>query len=105
MKTTALTLIAFGALALAGCASAPPAPEGMKVGQFVTYKCADGKQFQARLAEGGASVRVRYEGGWELDRKDAGVYEAEGWKLMTQGPTASELIHGGKTVLKNCRPA
>ena len=98
-------LIAGAVLALAGCASAPVAPAGMKVGQFVTYKCDAGKQFQARLAEGGGSVRVRYEGGWELDRKDAGVFEADGWKLVTEGATAAELLHNGKSALKNCKAA
>lgn len=103
MKSIAL-LAAVATLAMAGCASTMPAPAGMKVGQFVTYKCESGKQFQARLAEGGNTVRVRYEGGYELDRKDAGVYESDGWKLVARD-SAAELFHNGKSTLKNCRPA
>lgn len=87
---------------LAGCATRVPA--GMKVGQFVTYKCAGGKTFQARAMADDSSVRVRYEGGYELDNRGAGVYEADGWKLDTQVPGAAELIHNGKSVLKNCQP-
>lgn len=97
-------LIAVPALAmLSGCAiTTSPAPAGMKVGQFVTYQCDGGKQFQARLADGGDSVRVRYEGGWELDRKAGGIYEADGWKLMSQG-TGMQLLHNGKPAATNCR--
>ena len=46
---------------------------------------------------------MRYEGGYELDRKAAGVYEAENWKLVTQGPGTAELMHNGKSTLKNCK--
>lgn len=102
MKTA--ILIATAALALAGCASTQSIPAGMKAGEFVSYNCDGGKRLMARAAADGSTVRVRYEGGYELDRKDAGVYEADGWKLMTQGPGA-ELIHNGKTVLKNCKLA
>lgn len=95
---------ALGLATLAGCATPPPA--GMKTGKFVSYACDGGKRLQARLAEGGGSVRVRYEGGYELDRKDAGVYEADGWKLLvTQGAGGTELFHDGKQILKNCKPA
>lgn len=96
-------LIALGLLA--GCASNPSVPMGMKAGQFVTFNCDGGKSLQARVAADGSSVRVRYEGGYELDSKGAGVYEAEGWKLVTQGPGAAELMHKGKSVLKNCKAA
>lgn len=96
-------LIAIGLLA--GCATGPTLPTGMKAGQFVTFNCEGGKRFQARASDDGATVRVRYEGGYELDRKDAGVYEAEGWKLVTQGPGAAELMHNGKSVHKNCKAA
>jgi hypothetical protein len=88
---------------VAGCASTSTVPAGMKVGQFVTFDCEGGKRFQARMAEGGETVRVRYEGGYELDRKEAGIYESEGWKLVMQGPGATELQHNGKTALKNCK--
>lgn len=102
----ALIATAAGLALLGGCATTATtatAPAGMKVGQFVTYKCDGGKQFQARLAEGGASVRVRYEGGYELDRKDGGVYEADGWKLVTQGAGGMELQHNGKPAVTNCK--
>ena len=102
MKYALLTMAASLAV-LGGCATTTAAPAGMKVGQFVTYKCDGGKQFLARLAEGGESVRVRYEGGWELDRKAGGVYEAEGWKLTTQGAGGLELQHKGKPAATNCR--
>ena len=88
---------------LAACATSPVLPVGMKAGQFVTFSCEGGKSFQARAAEDGSSVRVRYEGGYELDNKGAGVYEAEGWKLVTQGAGATELIHNGKSLLKSCK--
>ena len=88
---------------LAACATSPGLPMGMKAGQFVTFNCEGGKSFQARAAADGSTVRVRYEGGYELDNKGAGVYEAEGWKLMTQGPGAAELMHNGKSTLKNCK--
>ncbi len=97
--------IAGAALLAAGCASTAPAPAGMKAGEFVTFNCEGGKRFQARLAPGAETVRLRYEGGYELDRKGAGVYEAEGWKLaMGPGGTA-EVSHNGKAALKNCRAA
>lgn len=88
---------------LAGCATKTPVPVGMKAGQFVTFNCEGGKSFQARAAADGSTVRVRYEGGYELDSKGAGVYEAEGWKLVTQGPGATELMHNGKSIHKNCK--
>ncbi len=97
-------LIATAALALAGCASTQSIPAGMKAGEFVSYNCDGGKRLMARASADGSTVRVRYEGGYELDRKEGGVYEADGWKLMTQGPV-TELVHNGKTVLKNCKIA
>ncbi len=90
---------------LAGCASSPTVPTGMKAGQFVSFKCDGGKSFQARLASDGSTVRVRYEGGYELDRTGAGIYEADGWKLVAQGPGATELLHKGKSSVKNCKAA
>lgn len=87
---------------LAGCATVS-LPVGMKAGQFVTYKCEGGKTLQARAVADDSSVRVRYEGGYELDNKGSGVYEADGWKLVTQGPSATEFMHNGKSVLKNCK--
>lgn len=99
----AVPVIAVGLLS--GCATSVAVPSGMKAGQFVTFSCEGGKSFQARAAEDGSSVRVRYEGGYELDNKGAGVYEAEGWKLVTQGAGATELIHNRKSLLKSCKSA
>ena len=104
MKFTVYLPLAAVSL-LAACATSSPLPVGMKAGQFVTFSCEGGKSFQARAAEDGSSVRVRYEGGYELDNKGAGVYEAEGWKLVTQGAGATELIHNGKSLLKSCKSA
>jgi hypothetical protein len=100
-STFALTVLA--ALA-AGCASTADVPAGMKAGQFVSYSCEDGKRLAARAAADGATVRIRFEGGYELDRKGPGVYEADGWKLSTTG-AAAQLEHGGKVVARGCRPA
>ncbi len=104
MKYALIIAAATSLAVLGGCAATSSMPVGMKVGQFVTYKCDGGKQLQARLAEGGSSVRVRYEGGYELDRKGGGVYEAEGWTLKTEGP-AVELMHNGKPAATNCKLA
>lgn len=94
----------LGVAFFAGCASSPAVPQGMKLGQFVDFSCDGGKRFQARVAADGSTVRVRYEGGYELDNKGDGVYEADGWKLSTQGPGAAELFHNGKSAMKGCKP-
>lgn len=94
-----------GIVLFAGCATGPSAPTGMKTGQFVSFACDGGKTFNARLAGDGSSVRVRYEGGYELDNKGSGVYEGSGYKLVTQGAGAIELFHNGKSAVKNCKPA
>ena len=104
MKSSVVVLSVLGLLALAGCASSPPLPAGMKIDQFVTFQCEGGKRFAARVAEGAQSVRVRYEGGFELDRKDAGVYEGEGFRLVTDA-TSANLFHNGKQTHKGCTPA
>lgn len=97
-----LTLVSLlGLAALTGCATSNTA--GMNPGQFVTFECDGGKRFQARLAADGSTVRIRYEGGYELDSKGNGVYEGEGWKLSTQG--APELMHNGKVTHKGCKRA
>lgn len=89
---------------LAGCASGPSLPAGMKAGQFVDYACEGGKRFSARAAADGSTIRLRFEGGWELDRKAEGVYEADGWKLAFAGGMA-EVVHNGKTMAKGCKLA
>ncbi len=97
-------LPALGLVAMLGCASTPSVPAGMKVGEFVQFTCEGGKRFSARVAEGGESVRVRADGGFELDRKGDGVYEGEGWRLASEAG-ATSLIHNGKQTHKGCKPA
>lgn len=97
----ALSVSLLGAALLAGCATGSSVPAGMQAGKFVAYQCEGGKRFQARLAADGSSVRIRHEGGYELDHKGGGVYEGEGWKLLTHG--AVELQHNGKTAARQCR--
>jgi hypothetical protein len=101
--TSAPTLV-LGLLLATGCASTSSIPSGMKADEFVAFGCDEGKRMTVRAASDGSTVRLRYEGGRELDRKQAGVYEADGWKLTTQNGV-TELIHNGKVVLKNCKPA
>lgn len=99
------TLVAASALALlAGCASAPAVPTGMQPGKFVTFACEGGKSFSARVAEGGDTVRVRaHHGSAELERKGDGLYEGDGYKLVTQGADAVSLVHDGKLQGKACK--
>src|SRR5687768_10681715 len=101
-----LLLASFALAGLAGCATTAGVPAGMAAGKFVSFACADGKTFSARAADGGASVRVRaHQGSAELDRKADGVYEGDGYKLVTQGSDGVSLLHDGKTQGKNCKAA
>lgn len=104
MKCFSLTSI-VAAFILAACAATSSVPVGMKSGQFVPFTCDGGKSFQARASVDGSSVRIRYEGGYELDNTGSGIYESDSYKLVTVGPGAVELFHNGKTTLKNCKPA
>lgn len=92
-----------GTVLLAACATTTAIPAGMKPGQFVDYSCEGGKRLSARAAADGSTVRIRFEGGYELDRKNGGSYEGDGWKLDTAGG-AAELAHNGKVVAKGCKP-
>lgn len=98
-----LSLLSLAAV-LAGCASGPSVTAGMKPGEFVHYACEGGKRLSARAAADGTTVRVRHEGGYELDRKSDGSFEADGWKLTRAG-SGLDLAHKGKTVAKGCKPA
>lgn len=89
---------------MAGCASTAAVPQGMKAGQFVDFACEGGKRLSARAGVDGSTIRVRFEGGWELDRKADGVYEADGWRFASSGG-ASALSHNGKVVASGCKPA
>ncbi|NPC54436.1 hypothetical protein [Caenimonas soli] len=105
MKLVLASLASLAVAALAGCAT-QSAPTGMAPGKFVSFACADGKTFSARAAEGGDSVRVRaHQGSAELDRKGDGVYEGDGYKLVTQGAEGVSLTHEGKPQGKNCKVA
>jgi hypothetical protein len=98
----AFTLVSTG-LVLAGCATTQ-VPVGMQPGKFVSFACADGKSFSVRAADGGQSVRVRaHHGSAELDRKGDGVYEGDGYKLVTHGAEAVSLSHDGKSQGKACK--
>ncbi len=98
-------VVAALALLAAGCASVPAPPDGMKAGQFVRFAC-DGAGFQARASEDGRTVRVRtLHGSAELDKKQDGVFEGEGFQLATSGPERISLTHHGKAQGKNCKPA
>lgn len=90
-------------LAAAGCASTSM-PGGLKAGEFVSFTCEGGKRYSARASADAKTVRLRHEGGWELERKAEGVYEADGWRLSTGGSGGSEVVHNGKVVLKGCKP-
>jgi hypothetical protein len=99
-----LSLLALSLLA--ACASNPAVPQGMAPGKFVSFSCEGGKVFSARAAEDSKSVRVRgLHGSAELDMKSDGVYEGDGYTLMTQGADAVTLMHSGKTEGKGCKPA
>lgn len=106
MKALVASSIVIGAAVLAGCATQPAATAGMTPGKFVSFACEGGKTFSARMAEGGASVRVRaHHGAAELDSKGAGVYEGDGYRLVTQGAGAVSLLHDGKAQGQHCKPA
>jgi hypothetical protein len=80
-------------------------PSGVVAGRFVTFTCEGSKTFQARWAEEGKSVRVRaHHGSAELSPTGAGVYEGEGYRLVTQGEAAVSLAYGGKPQATKCRP-
>lgn len=105
MKNVLAFALASSALVLAGCASTQ-VPAGMQPGKFVTFACADSKSFSVRAADGGDSVRVRaHHGSAELDRKADGVYEGDGYKLVTQGAEGVSLSHDGKSQGKSCKAA
>ncbi len=93
----------FLASIAAGCAVTSPLPTGMVADKFVSYACEGGKQFQARATQDGSSVRIRYEGGYELDQIAKGVYEGSGWKFVSMDTANTELFHNGKSVLKACK--
>lgn len=102
MKTN--LAIALSAVCLvSACGTTSTVPVGMKADQFVSYQCDGGKRLQARLATDGSTVRVRFEGGYELDRKADNIFEGEGFKLTGSTGTL-ELTHHGKSVASNCKP-
>ena len=75
MKSVLSLLALAGVAVMSGCASSPSVPAGMQAGKFVSYECEGGKRLQARLAADGSTVRIRHEGGYELDRKGNGCFQ------------------------------
>lgn len=99
---TSMVAVFVSALSVA-CTTGPAIPVGMKADQFVQYECAGGKKFQARAAADGSTVRIRHEGGYELDQVSKGVYEGAGWKLIADGTGPAQLQHNGKALLTGCK--
>ena len=96
--------VATAALLGACASSAPVMPSGAVVGRFATFACESSKTFQARWAEDGKSVRVRgHHGSAELSPAADGVFEGEGYRLVTRGEGAVSLAHGGKIQAAKCR--
>jgi hypothetical protein len=95
-----LPIVALAALAGA-CASAPSLPAGMKAGQFTRLACEGGRGFAVRVAEDGASARVRaLHGAVELARQGDGSFLGEDYKLALS-PSAT-LWHKGKVEAEKC---
>ena len=103
VNSSLVTLIA--ATILGACASAPVAPHGMVAGKFVNFACTGGR-FSARAAEDGKSLRIRgLHGAAELDLKGDGIYEGDGYKLVTKGANGISLTHDGKPNGTHCKVA
>lgn len=106
--TKLLSAVTLGAIAIAaaGCATAPPAPGGLRAGQFVTMACAENKSFQARLSDDGRTIRVRaHPGSAELDRQPDGSFTGDGFVLSFSGDAGAALDHTGKSQGKGCKAA
>ena len=94
------------AASLAACATSGGAPAGLEPGKFVSLSCEGGKGFQARLSEDKRSIRVRgHHGSAELAASGAGVFEGDGYRLVTQGEGATQLLHDNKVFGKGCKAA
>lgn len=90
-------------VAVAGCASAPTLPPGVKAGQFTRLACEGGKTFAVRMAEDGKSARVRaLHGASELSLQPDGAYAGEDYKLALPGVSAATLWHKGKVEAEKC---
>jgi hypothetical protein len=101
-----VSLLALATIVLAGCATSPPAPGGLKAGKFVTMSCSENKAFQARLSEDGRTVRVRaHPGSAELEKQGDGSFSGEGYLLKLGSDGGTSLDHAGKSQGKGCRPA
>lgn len=104
MKALVASSVLACATVLTGCATQSTAAAPMTPGTFVTFTCEGGASFRARMAEGGGSVRVRAQhGAFELDRRGAGVYEGDGYRLLTLGPEAVSLQYQGKAQGQRCK--
>lgn len=98
------SIAAAAATLLGACATSNPMPSGVAAGKFVTFSCESSKTFQARWAEDGKTVRVRgHHGSAELSPAGQGVFEGEGYRLVTVGDGAVSLAHGGKPQAAKCK--
>jgi hypothetical protein len=97
-------LLSVGAAAvLSGCASMSNAPAGLEPGRFVSFDC-EGQDFQARFNPDGNTVRVRtHYGAAELAAAADGVYQGDGFRLLTKSATGVTIEHAGKAIGKNCK--
>jgi hypothetical protein len=92
------------AFAVAGCASSPQLPAGIKPGQFTRLSCEGGKTFAVRMAEDGRSARVRaLHGASELGLQVDGAYAGEDYKLMLPATSDATLWHKGKVEADKCK--
>ncbi len=93
---------------LGACASSGlTLPAGMSEGVFGRLQCESGKSFSARFAEGAGSVRVRgLHGASELALVSPGVYEGEGYRLVTSSSVDGiALFHNSKVEARLCKVA
>jgi hypothetical protein len=101
-----VSLAALVTLILAGCATSPPAPGGLKAGKFVTMSCSENKSFQARLSDDGRTVRVRaHPGSAELEKQADGSFSGDGFVLKFSADAGASLDHAGKSQGKACKAA
>ena len=92
------------ALLVAGCASGPQLPAGVKPGEFSRLSCSGGRTFAVRMAEDGKSARVRaMHGAAELSLQPDGAYAGDEYKLAMPSSAAATLWHKGKVEAEQCK--
>jgi hypothetical protein len=103
-RTLPLGVVLATAAVLAGCATSPQLPPGIKPGEFARLSCEGGKTFAVRMAEDGKSARVRaLHGASELSLQADGVYGGEDYKLALPAGSTATLWHKGKVEAEKCR--